>query len=85
MRDILLRVDAMRARAKGLGEGVGFELSLMVDTLFPITLVGAAPNMRAVYLAHRSDAPLVVAARAFSDALLDNPPTVDAGRYAVLI
>jgi len=41
-RDILLRVDAMRARARGLGEGVELELSLTVDTLFPIGLVGAA-------------------------------------------
>ena len=35
-RDILLRVDAMRARARGMGEGVELELSLVVDTLFPI-------------------------------------------------
>lgn len=43
-RDILLRVDAMRARARGLGEGVELELSLVVDTLFPIAWVGAALN-----------------------------------------
>lgn len=49
-RDILLRVDAMRARARGLGEGVELELSLVVDTLFPIAVVGAAlKEMRAVY------------------------------------
>ncbi|WP_338878952.1 LysR family transcriptional regulator [Achromobacter veterisilvae] len=49
-RDILLRVDALRARAQGLGEGVELELSLAVDTLFPIAEVGAALNaMRAVY------------------------------------
>lgn len=41
-RDILLRVDAMRARARGLGEGIELELSLIVDTLFPIVTVGAA-------------------------------------------
>jgi DNA-binding transcriptional LysR family regulator len=41
-RDIILRVDAMRARARGLGEGVELELSLVVDTLFPIAKVGAA-------------------------------------------
>jgi DNA-binding transcriptional LysR family regulator len=41
-RDILLRVDAMRARAKGLGKGLELELSLTVDTLFPLPLVGAA-------------------------------------------
>lgn len=49
-RDILLRVDAMRARARGLGEGVELELSLIVDTLFPIAQVGAAlAEMRATY------------------------------------
>jgi DNA-binding transcriptional LysR family regulator len=41
-RDILLRVDAMRARARGLGQGVELELSLVVDTLFPLDRVGAA-------------------------------------------
>jgi len=41
-RDILLRVDAMRARARGLGEGVELELSLVVDTLFPVAWVGEA-------------------------------------------
>ncbi len=50
VRDILLRVDAMRARAKGLGEGLELELSLVVDTLFPIALVGAAlKEMRTIY------------------------------------
>ncbi|CAB3625510.1 LysR family transcriptional regulator [Achromobacter pestifer] len=49
-RDILLRVDALRARAQGLGEGVELALSVVVDTLFPITQVGAALNiMRAAY------------------------------------
>jgi DNA-binding transcriptional LysR family regulator len=49
-RDILLRVDALRARAQGLGEGVELELSIVVDTLFPIAAVGAALNaMRAAY------------------------------------
>lgn len=49
-RDILLRVDAMRARARGLGEGVELELSLTIDTLFPIGMVGAAlTRMRAAY------------------------------------
>ncbi|SEM21864.1 LysR family transcriptional regulator [Halomonas caseinilytica] len=41
-RDILLRVDAMRARAHGLGEGVELALPLVVDTLFPIHQVGKA-------------------------------------------
>ncbi|HEX7922171.1 MAG TPA: LysR family transcriptional regulator [Bradyrhizobium sp.] len=49
-RDLLLRVDAMRARAHGLGEGVESELSLVVDTLFPIAAVGAAlTEMRSAY------------------------------------
>lgn len=49
-RDILLRVDALKARARGLGEGVELELSLTVDTLFPIDAVGAAlAAMRAEY------------------------------------
>lgn len=49
-RDILLRVDAMRARARGLGEGVELELSLVVDTLFPTASLGEAlSEMRAVY------------------------------------
>ncbi len=49
-RDILLRVDAMRSRARGLGDGVELELALVVDTLFPIHLVGlAVAKMRVVY------------------------------------
>lgn len=47
-RDILLRVDAMRARARGLGEGLEMEFALTVDTLFPLPLVGRAlRDMRA--------------------------------------
>lgn len=42
VRDVLLRVDAMRARARGLREGVELELSLTVDVLFPPARVGAA-------------------------------------------
>jgi len=41
-RAILLKVDALRARARGLGEGVELGLSLVVDTLFPMPAVGAA-------------------------------------------
>lgn len=49
-RDILLRVDAMRARARGLNKGIELELSLTVDTLFPIAAVGAAlTEVRAAY------------------------------------
>ena len=43
-RDILLRVDALRARAQGLGEGVELELSVAVDTLFPISAGGRRPE-----------------------------------------
>ncbi|WP_334150723.1 LysR family transcriptional regulator [Hyphomicrobium sp.] len=49
-RDVLLRVDAMRARARGMGEGVELELSLIVDVLFPLATVGGAlREMRTVY------------------------------------
>ena len=41
-RAVLLKVDFMRARARGLGQGVEIELSLMVDTLFPLPLLAAA-------------------------------------------
>lgn len=41
-RAILLKVEAMRARARGLGEGVELSLSIAVDTLFPIDHVTAA-------------------------------------------
>ncbi len=39
---VLLKVDFMRARARGLGEGVETELALVVDTLYPLPLVAAA-------------------------------------------
>jgi len=41
-RDLLLRADAMRARARSLGEGVELELSLVVDTLFPLAAAAQA-------------------------------------------
>jgi DNA-binding transcriptional LysR family regulator len=41
-RAILLRVDFMRARARGLGEGVELRLSVVVDTWFPIATVGVS-------------------------------------------
>ncbi|AHL76477.1 LysR family transcriptional regulator [Stutzerimonas stutzeri] len=44
-RDLLLRADAMRARARALGEGVELELSLVVDTLFPLDAVAAAMTL----------------------------------------
>lgn len=43
-RDLLLRVDAMRARARAFGAGVELELAVAVDTLFPLAVVGAALN-----------------------------------------
>jgi DNA-binding transcriptional LysR family regulator len=40
----------MRARARGLGEGVELELSIVVDTLFPMPTIGAAlREMREAY------------------------------------
>ncbi|HZH44112.1 MAG TPA: LysR family transcriptional regulator [Lysobacter sp.] len=41
-REILLRIDALRAHARGLAAGVEPELSLVVDTLFPLDPVVAA-------------------------------------------
>lgn len=41
-RAVLLKVDFMKARARGLGEGVETELSLVVDTLYPLPVVAAA-------------------------------------------
>lgn len=47
---ILLKVDSMRARAVGLGEGVELGLTLAVDTLFPIAaLAHALAEMRLAY------------------------------------
>ena len=49
-RDILLRVDALRAKARGLGDGLELELPICVDTLFPIHEVGLAiAQVRATY------------------------------------
>lgn len=49
-RDILLRVDTLRARARGLGDALELELSVVVDTLFPTYLVGLAiARMQARY------------------------------------
>jgi DNA-binding transcriptional LysR family regulator len=41
-RAVLLKVDLMRARARGLGEGVELALSIIIDTWFPMTTVAAA-------------------------------------------
>lgn len=50
VRAILLKVDLLRAKALGLGEGVEVELSLLVDTLFPIAIVAdALKEMRGTF------------------------------------
>lgn len=41
-RSILLKVDFMRARARGVAQGVELELTIVVDTLFPLPPVAAA-------------------------------------------
>jgi DNA-binding transcriptional LysR family regulator len=41
-RAILLKVDAMRARARGLGEGLELRLAIALDPQFPIGLAAAA-------------------------------------------
>ncbi|MCV0397192.1 MAG: LysR family transcriptional regulator [Rhizobiaceae bacterium] len=41
-RSIILKVEAMRARAQGLGEGVELELSIVVDSLYPMPWVMSA-------------------------------------------
>ena len=41
-RAVLLKVDTMRARAQGVGRGLELELPVVVDTLFPLPLVGDA-------------------------------------------
>lgn len=42
VRAILLKVDFIRARARGLGRGVELGLSIAVDPLFPLAAVAAA-------------------------------------------
>jgi DNA-binding transcriptional LysR family regulator len=41
-RSLLMRVDFLRARAHGLGQGVELELAIVVDTLFPMPTLCAA-------------------------------------------
>lgn len=41
-RAILLKVDLLRARAQGLGQGLELELSIVVDTLFPLPAIASA-------------------------------------------
>src|SRR5262245_21103512 len=42
VRAILLKVDSMRARARGLGEGVELRLVIALDPQFPLGLAAAA-------------------------------------------
>lgn len=49
-RAILIKVDAMRARARGLGEGVELTLSIAIDPVVPIGSVSAAlEDVRATF------------------------------------
>lgn len=49
-RAILLKIDRVRARARGMAEGDELGLSLVVDTLFPLAVVAAAlRDMHAAY------------------------------------
>jgi DNA-binding transcriptional LysR family regulator len=41
-RGVLLKMDFLRARARGIGQGVETELSIVVDALFPLPVLGAA-------------------------------------------
>jgi DNA-binding transcriptional LysR family regulator len=50
VRQILAKVDALRARAQGIEQGIELGLSIAVDTLFPIDLVAAA--IRGVHAVH---------------------------------
>jgi DNA-binding transcriptional LysR family regulator len=50
VRAILLKVDAMRARALGLGEGVELSLAIALDPQFPLGLAAAAlKDLRGAY------------------------------------
>ncbi len=50
VRAILLKVDAMRARAFGLGEGVELGLAIALDPQFPLGLAAAAlKDLRGAY------------------------------------
>lgn len=42
VRAVLLKVDRMRARARGLGEGVELQLTIALDPQFPLALAAAA-------------------------------------------
>jgi DNA-binding transcriptional LysR family regulator len=42
MRNMLLKAEFLRARARGLGEGLELNLSIVIDSLFPIAKVTTA-------------------------------------------
>ena len=42
VRSVLLKVDALRARARGFEQGLETELPVVVDTLFPLPIVATA-------------------------------------------
>lgn len=49
-RAVLLKIDFMRARGRGLRQGLESELSLVVDALFPLSVAAAAlGDLRADY------------------------------------
>lgn len=41
-RSLLLRADLLRAKARGMGSGLEIELTIVADTLFPISMIGEA-------------------------------------------
>ncbi len=41
-RAVLLKVDGLRARARGMGEGLEMSLSIAVDSLFPLEMLAMA-------------------------------------------
>jgi len=50
VRGVLLKVDAMRARARGLGEGLELRLAIALDPQFPLGRVAAAlKDLHAAY------------------------------------
>ncbi len=59
-RAILLKADTMRARARGLGEGVELGLTIALDPQFPLWLAGAA--LRELHEAYPSVAVRVLTA-----------------------
>lgn len=44
VRALLIKVDAVRARARGLGQGVELEITVALDPQFPLPVLGRALN-----------------------------------------